>query len=221
MIKKDIALTNEMSTSIPKGLLYYPRTLSSEFIQVLKNEIDSYPWSNELKRRTQQYGYKYSYGSRVIAQRCDPMPPNIQLLSSKTCEIISDLKISLEKQVLNNQNLTDFKNLGNLEVQHQILNQCIVNEYTKGQGIGAHTDAKIFGPFIISYSLGDNVIMKFTKSNEQYNLLLEEGSLLIMHDEARNSWKHEISPSSTKYHDSRDSDNYRRISITYREVLNV
>ena len=41
--------------------------------------------------------------------------------------------------------------------------QLIVNEYTPGQGISAHTDAKIFGDNIITLSLGSHCGFVFTK----------------------------------------------------------
>jgi alkylated DNA repair dioxygenase AlkB len=53
---------------IPKinGLTYIPNYITTEQEQFLITQIDAQPWLNDLKRRIQQYGYKYDYTARKI-----------------------------------------------------------------------------------------------------------------------------------------------------------
>jgi len=48
------------------GLQYQPIFLSHIEQTILVEEIDKLKWSSELKRRTQQYGYKYDYTKKSI-----------------------------------------------------------------------------------------------------------------------------------------------------------
>lgn len=51
----------EVAVAGVPGLKYVTGFLSREEQKGLLEEIDKYPWSNELKRRVQHYGYKYDY----------------------------------------------------------------------------------------------------------------------------------------------------------------
>lgn len=96
---------------------------------------------------------------------------------------------------------------------------CIVNEYTKLQGIAAHTDSKNFGPVIVGFSLGEDVVMTFTKDGQRIDKFLPRGSMMILSDESRYLWKHEISRNAKYVHDGKEvvkNNNYRRISLTFR-----
>jgi alkylated DNA repair dioxygenase AlkB len=87
-------------------------------------------------------------------------------------------------------------------------NQCIVNEYTVGQLIGPHIDSKLFGPIVVTISLGSTMIMKMSKGEESHLFTLEGGDMVILKEEARYEWKHELLPNKES----------RRISLTFRTI---
>ena len=85
---------------------------------------------------------------------------------------------------------------------------CIVNEYYNNQSISAHTDhVKLFGNEIQIISLLDDTIMKFTKGKQINLIKLPRRSKLIMKDDVRYKWKHQLTYKGE-----------RRISLTYRTV---
>ena len=95
------------------------------------------------------------------------------------------------------------------------MEQLIVNEYEPGQGIGRHVDSHDFGNTIVSLSLGSQCHMIFRDRAGDRGVLeipLKARSLLIMKDEARLKWTHEIP--------SRKSDKgvprRTRVSLTFR-----
>lgn len=100
--------------------------------------------------------------------------------------------------------------------------QCIINEYTKTQGIAGHIDALTFGPIICSVSLLNPCNMIFTKGEQKVSLYLEPRSVVFLTGDSRYKWKHEIKPTSTiTLPDGKEitkSDDYRRLSLTFRTM---
>lgn len=70
-----------------------------------------------------------------------------------------------------------------------------INEYKKGQKIGAHIDKPISGPIVTILSLKSSAVMLFKrKGYDDINLELTPRSLVQIKDEIRNDWTHEILP---------------------------
>jgi alkylated DNA repair dioxygenase AlkB len=91
-----------------------------------------------------------------------------------------------------------------------MFDQVIVNEYQTGQRISKHVDnAHLFGDPIVTASLLSDAIMRFKDSINTYDITLKPGSIAILHGYSRYHMTHEILPV-----------NQRRISITFRTVLN-
>lgn len=196
--------------SIP-GLTLIHNILTEKFEYLLLNEIDAQPWSNQLKRRVQQYGYAYNYSSKnILSQKIDDLLPGMNLF------------------------LDNFMCL-----EHNIPrpNQCIVNEYTKNQGISPHIDHTSFGPTIMSLTLNDGANMIFINitTGQEYSVWLPRRSLAILQYDARYKFKHSIPTKLTMTvsdYDCNNSlyamgypsinflkdDNYRRVSVTFRTV---
>lgn len=194
-----------MDSSIPGLVLLYDVVSERRERRLLK-EIDNQEWMTSLSRRVQHYGYKYDYGKKSASfnpgkgQTAPSMPRLIQKFSDR------------------------------LESKYRLFNseskiQCIVNEYTLGQGIGAHIDnIKSFGKVVCSLSLsGDsNMILTHKSTGEKVTLFLPRRSIVILKKEARYDWKHEI-PKLKSYIDDngnrikKDSD-WRRVSVTYRTM---
>ena len=91
--------------------------------------------------------------------------------------------------------------------------QVIINEYQQGQGISSHIDCiPCFGDTICSLSLLSSCEMVFKQNKQKISLILEPLSLLILQNEARYEWQHEIPARKSNVKS-------RRVSITFRAVI--
>ena len=98
--------------------------------------------------------------------------------------------------------------------------QLIVNEYAIGQGIRPHVDAPLFTDTIVSISLGSTCVMEFTtESGAREEQFLEPMSALVIAGEARSRWTHAIPPRSHDAWDGREWPRARRVSLTFRKIV--
>ncbi len=165
-------------------------TLVSDFITeeeeaTLLARVNESEWNTSLQRRTQHYGYLYNYASREAAEPAPPIPEWANFLIDRL----------IEQKLL-----------------HVRPDQLIVNEYAQGQGIGAHIDhVKFFADGIVSISLGDEMIMSFSKQGEEkVELPLPRKSALILFGDARWKWRHAI--------DGKQKHAGTRVSLTFRKM---
>ncbi len=84
-------------------------------------------------------------------------------------------------------------------IEHNLLTEnpfgIAINQYKKGQKIGAHIDKPISGPIVTILSLNSAATMVFKRSG--YNNItvdLSPRSVIQIKDEIRNEWTHEILP---------------------------
>jgi alkylated DNA repair dioxygenase AlkB len=169
-----------------KGLTYIDDFITDEEESILISEINKQQWNSTLKRRTQHYGYNYSYGLYAKLEKVEEIP-----------DFLTELKLKIEFDTNNK------------------FDQCIINEYTPGQGISAHIDhTQLFSNVIVSVSLGSNAKMIFSKGESSETLILQKKSILIMQNEARYEWKHCIPALKSNIKGT-------RISITFRKVNQV
>lgn len=97
--------------------------------------------------------------------------------------------------------------------------QCIINEYEPGQGISAHTDhQKLFGKKISIISLMSPTTMIFRYGSDSVSVILNPRSLVIMEDDARTKWTHEIPKNKTNLIGGKRVPRSKRISVTMRNV---
>ena len=115
------------SRLLESGVAYIPAFLTSDECKVLLARIDAKPWINDLKRRAQHYGWRYSYSSRFVTDemKAEPLP-----------DFILEIATALKKH-------------GWFE---SVPDQVIVNEYEPGQGIAHHVDRACFGPTVATLS---------------------------------------------------------------------
>lgn len=188
----------EAASSIHGLELYFDFITKEEEKQLLKN-IDDNQWLNDLSRRVQHYGYKYDYRARKIDN---------SFYLGELPNWLNELALKLY-----NKNLIEF-----------IPDQAIINEYEPGQGIASHIDCEpCFGDTIISLSLGSTCIMNFSKevnSLERIPILLEPRSLVIMKKESRYDWYHGIPARKSDKFNDKVIKRERRVSITFRKVIN-
>ncbi len=181
----------------PSGLVVLPNVLTPEREADLLRALDSSVWDTTLSRRTQHYVTKYDYKSRDARVAAPPMLPEIARIAER---------------------------LVHYNLFQTLPDQVIVNEYTRKQGISAHTDAlKVFGNTVVSVSLGSEAVMIFrhpVHCPEGVQVLLAPRSAVIMQGAARYEWTHEI-PSTVSYtvngvKRTRPND-FRRVSVTFRQ----
>ena len=179
------------------GLSYIPNYIEESTEAALLELIDSQPWMHDLKRRVQHYGWRYDYKARSVT---------------------NDLRIGV---------LPDWLQTFALRLQQAGLfaetpDQVIINEYQPGQGISAHIDCvPCFADTIASLSLGSPCMMDFThsKTGEKASLLLEPRSLLMLTRDARYVWQHAIAQRKTDRINGHIIQRTRRISLTFRKVI--
>lgn len=184
-------------TTIPEGLSLQLNVITPEKEAEIIAWLDKQTWSTELSRRTQHYGYGYNYRKKDLT----PGPP----LTGPIKEIAEIFRTA---RLMNPE-------------------QCIVNEYTRNQGISPHVDNLGFGPIVIGLSIGEDTVMIFERSrpgqgSERFECFLPRRSVVMLSGPARYEWKHSIDKLVT-YIDSNGNkvtkpQDYRRISLTYREV---
>ncbi len=132
--------------------------------------INRQRWRNDLGRRVQQYGYRYDYKTRRMANDVDDIP--------------EPLKFLVERLV-------------GTGLMSRCPDQIIINEYKSNQGIAPHTDhQRWFGGEIATLSLGNTEAMDFKRGSNMVCTMLYRRSVAVMKDEARYYWTHAITPKS-------------------------
>lgn len=174
------------------GLIQQAMYIDSATEADLIKHIDHSTWSHALRRRTQHYGYRYSYRDRSASEATflGPLP---KWVAKITHQLKQDLKISHSRD------------------------QVIVNEYVPGQGIAPHIDCpKSFVDPIVSLSLGAGCEMEFSRGPDKHQIYLEPRSLLLISGEARYSWRHGIRPRKSDVVLRERRLRQRRLSLTFR-----
>jgi alkylated DNA repair dioxygenase AlkB len=185
-----------IETTVP-GLTCIPGYLTPNEQVELLDSIDRAPWSVELKRRVQHYGYRYDYRRKTVDRdmRLGPLP---------------EWGAELAQRLLRDGHVP------------RVLNQLIVNEYLPGQGIAAHIDCvPCFADRVLSLSLGSSCIltMRHAETAADVPMLLDPGSLLVLAGEARYEWTHRIAARKRDVVAGQTIERGRRVSLTYRTVL--
>jgi alkylated DNA repair dioxygenase AlkB len=166
------------------------------------NILDCKEWTNISKningRLVQHYGYIYDYRSRNARTTAPPFLPSLKDLKQN----LSDMCVSLDLKT----DTIDF-------------NQCIVNNYCPGQGISKHIDSSVFGDVIGCYTLNSGCNMVFRHNDDVFKLYVKPNSLYIMSADARYKWTHEMESKKYDIVDGMKVDRTRRISITFRTMM--
>lgn len=179
-----------------KGLYLLPKYFSEKIQNELIILIDSNVWNTNMRRRVQQYGHQYNYTSRQVSSS-EILP--IPVWGENIIKNILDAGITTKK-----------------------FDQMIINEYLPGQGISSHIDSIYsFEDEIVSVTLGSACIINFSQktTNKEYEMLLEPGDLLVMKEEARYEWHHQIKSRKNDVWKGKTIKRERRISITFRKTI--
>lgn len=107
--------------------------------------INDQAWNEDLKRKTQQYGYKFEHASQNVRSFLGPLPAWLQRETNRLVE----------------------RGLYPL-----MPDQVIINNYVPGQGINPHVDkTHCFDGVVGSLGLGSSCIMQFRHSEAPYECI--------------------------------------------------
>lgn len=183
------------------GLVYQSNFVTSEEELQLIQLIDDEPWSNELKRRVQHYGWRYDYKQRQIDEtmRIGTLPKWAKELAQR---LVSE------------------------GLMKYLADQLIVNEYVSKQGISKHRDQpSIFEDEVATLSLLETWSMVFRRSEPQLRVEvpLEARSVAVLANDARYAWTHEIPQRLNERLPDDEGQSQRvkrgrRVSLTFRKV---
>lgn len=190
---------------IPRGVQEALREIPSELVRAglglryevvtpaeeaaLLREIDGRPWSSELSRRTQHYGYRFEY-------------------ETKTCIVAKEEIPKLVWDLVGRRHFDSPEGV-----------QCTINEYLPGQGIAPHVDThSAFSDNVVALSLGSGVALRMKQRKETFVIWLPERSLLAYTGEARYAWTHGIVARKGDLIDGQWLCRRRRVSITLRAI---
>ena len=183
--------------SVP-GLQFIEDFLTPEEQAHCVNRVDAAvaEWRSDLSRRVQHYGWRYDYKARAIT-------PDMRIGA------LPDWLSQLAQKLYDETGLFD-----------QVPEQVIVNEYEPGQGIAMHIDHRGFGPTVCTISLLDDWEMDFSERRDKTHALLKRGSCVLLTGQSRSDWQHGIAPRKSEVLDSGRRQRKRRLSLTFRTVLN-
>ena len=183
-------------TIFNQGATIVPDIVTEAEEQRILMRIADAPWLTDLSRRVQHYGYRYNYRDPG-AGRPAPAPA-----FPRWAAVVADRLRPLFDGALPDQ--------------------CIVNEYRPGQGIGMHADHGAFGPVVASLSLGAAWRMQFRpRASRPYVrdglasdevALLPRRSALVLRGAARSDFMHGIDPAANA------GQPETRVSATFRTI---
>lgn len=217
------------------GFYYLSEFLSEEEEQKLVEEIDSREFCTAIHRRQQYYGpiyYHTTHDVKEIQPNNNIAPvefENQYCASFESLSWITERILSLKLPSGHFIFGTDPKNRPN---------QCLVNEYVRNQGISSHfDDSRAFGDVIVIISLLNPLFMTLKRPRHLRNhcshilsekkIWLERRSIMVLSGDARYRWRHGITKAKrlTSPSDCAENseiyrgENYRRISLTIRKLL--
>jgi alkylated DNA repair dioxygenase AlkB len=73
-----------------------------------------------------------------------------------------------------------------------------INEYLRGQLIAPHIDNVASGRVVTVLSVESPATMIFIRDQDRFSVVLPPRSLVQLHDEIRNDWKHAIEPVASR-----------------------
>ena len=191
------AMTRDTTSIFDHGAALVPDIVTEAEEQRILLRISQAPWMTDLSRRVQHYGYRYNYRGGPTNGRHDPAPP-----FPRWASVIGE-------------RLSSF-------FDGAMPEQCIVNEYRPGQGIGMHADHASFGHVVVSLSFGDAWTMNFRpRAARPYVreglasdevVLLPRRSALVLRGSARSGWMHGIDGAANAQRAG------TRVSATFRTI---
>ena len=193
-----IPMKNKIEPSI-EGMSYISNWINNEEHDNILSEIDKLTWETTLKRRVQQYGFRYDYTKAK------------NMVMSHKDNYIGELPDFLKQIAVR------LKDEG---IFSEVPDEVLVNEYFPGQGIANHVDCvPCFDDVVVSLSLGSQCIMDLKKDNEIIHKHLEVNSILVLRGESRYEWSHGIRANKSDIINGKWIHRTRRVSVTFRKTI--
>jgi len=225
------ASSSSSMSALPRGLRLLPGFISATEEQQLLELFEAGQWQGDgqKQRQVQQYGGAvYDYKAHRVSTATTTSPPLPRLLVS----LVGDRLVSAG-------------------IVERLPDHVFVNKYVHHQGIAAHVDSRDFGGTIVSLSLGSVAALVYRRvpqpdittsslplsappaavgdvreSDDTVVVQLEPRTLLVMSDESRYGWTHEIpfakvfrwTDRSGQRRELRRPRDYRRLAVTMRHV---
>ena len=187
-------MTRDTTSVFAQGAVIVPDFITPAEEARILQRIGEAPWLAELSRRVQHYGYRYDYRGASRPVPAAPFPRWVEVMAERMAPWFAGAAPE----------------------------QCIVNEYRPGQGIGMHADHADFGPVVASLSLADDGPMHFRRRIVRPYArdalpgdevaVLPRRSVLVLAGPARTAWMHGIDRADTA------SETATRISATFRTL---
>lgn len=205
--RKKVIESVKLPRGAPEGLFYFKEAVSNDLTEELEKWFESdyfesrkFPVSNTQgissanAREVLHFGYRYDYKTRhAKSQAIEKMPDIIKQLRSIIPEVWREAPDDILRK----------------------LNQCIINIYLPGQGIGAHVDKIEFGDTIVCFTFLSGREMSFIKEDgTEFVVYTYPSSMYVMTKDARYTWKHEMKKRKKDGNITRGTV----ISVTFREV---
>jgi hypothetical protein len=174
-------------------------TLTPAFCKTVLALIDQQSWRTDIKRRTQHYGARYDYTTRHLIRDVPPIDQCYGIVGiQRAITPIFHL-------------LCDKYGISKVDGKYPEFDQIIVNEYLSNENITAHTDAKHFGPIIMTVTFGDPAEFIMKHGAETCSIMPWNGCIVALCGDARTSWTHETKKVTNPA--------FRRVSVTFRTII--
>lgn len=178
------------------GLVLVKDFISKEEEEQLTQAVEEREWDLDLKRKVQQYGYRFEHNAQNLrGGYLGPLPDFAQQV---TARLVSTGLMPYEPD------------------------QMIINHYTPGQGIHPHVDkTHCFEGVVGSLGLGSSCIMEFKhiETGRRVDVFFERRTALMLTGEARYGWTHGISAVVSDTWKGVQFKRKNRISLTWRKVI--
>ncbi|CAE7732786.1 ALKBH8, partial [Symbiodinium pilosum] len=212
----------KLNGRLPEGLRYCPEFITESEEKELDELLSSGPWLRHIKSRAQQFFGLVYYQT---TQELPALQPS-ETSAEREARPMEELPTWLMQRVLAT---------GAFPREGEI-NQVAANEYLERAGISSHVEEPTaFGANLGTLSMLSPVQMTLTPAEEDLHgrdgldhgnwvkILLEPRSLLLLQGESRYEYRHGIRRSKlVQLADGkvfRREEDYRRVSLTFRELL--
>ena len=174
------------------GLVVHRDWVDRAYERELLAHIDAGAWDSDFRRRIQLYGLGYERGDDGGATRwVRDFPGWLERLAARL--------------------------VGDGWLPHMPDN-CVINDYAPGVGIGPHTDFPAFAAPLVALSLLSDVVLDFSRRDVPGSVpvVVPARSLWSASGEARWRWMHAIAARRSDVIDGVRVRRDRRVSLTFR-----
>jgi DNA oxidative demethylase len=186
-----VPLTAAPGTAQPKGFLYVPELITSAEEHALLDWFEaSRAWQDVVFRGQKARRRAMSFGARYLTQgrQLLPAPPLPPELAPYRDRMVEAAEAGLGPDLaLAGRTMADFA-------------LCTALHYPPAGAIGWHADNRVFGPTVLSLSLGTSARLQLLPMTDggrpatPFEVELAPRSLFVLAGDARATWRHRVLP---------------------------